>query len=200
MDNTFDTALLSLLSSNVQWADQVKAKDPDFFVNSAKAQTPKILWLGCADSRVPESVVTASAPGDIFVHRNIANQFHSDDASALSVLQFAVESVGVQHACYDLAHSQSATPPPILTTHLGRWLSPLVSLAGELGPLEDRSKAVLRLIEKNVKMQVQTICETETIRKAWSNGKNVRVHGWIYALETGILRDLDISQGLERAI
>ncbi|KAG6328313.1 hypothetical protein ID866_10776 [Astraeus odoratus] len=90
--------LASLLSANVEWAEHISTNDPDFFGHCAKGQSPKVLWIGCADSRVPESVLTGAKPGDIFVHRNIANQFHPDDDSALSVLAYAVNMLGVEHA------------------------------------------------------------------------------------------------------
>ncbi|KAI0673263.1 carbonic anhydrase [Trametes maxima] len=157
----------------------------------------QVLYIGCSDSRVPESVVTASKPGDIFVHRNIANQFHPDDDSALSVLTYAVAHVGVQHvilvghtncggaqACHAAAHSPSDAHAS--DDALGRWLAPLTEIAKEHTDLT-------ALVEANVRSQVANIVQTDVITAAWAQGKDVEVHGWVYELETGRLRDLGIS-------
>jgi len=153
-------ALSRLLSANSQWAADVEKSLPGFFKELAKYQSPKVLWIGCADSRVPESVITACKPGDIFVHRNIANQFHLDDDSALSVLTFAIEQVKVEHiivvghtqcggaiACFNAAKNPS---PSSNDTPLGRWLTPLTQLASNLQS-EFPDGGVSLLIEENVK-------------------------------------------------
>jgi len=197
-----------LLASNARWAQDVSQSQPSFFPQSAKGQQPKVLWIGCADSRVPESVVMACAPGDIFVHRNIANQFSLNDQSALSVLQYAVDFVGVEHviiaghsgcggaaACYEAACGNALVHAE---TELGQWLAPLVGLATELGASrtpEDKPAALLTLIEENVRRQVAALAASDTMRDAWAMGKEVFVHGWMYSLETGLLRDLEVSQG-----
>ncbi|KAI8974215.1 carbonic anhydrase 1 [Trametes punicea] len=199
--------LAQLLSNNARWADEVKKRDPNFFVQSAaEDQTPKILWFGCSDSRVPESVVTASMPGDIFVHRNIANQFHPDDDSALAVLYYAVAHVRVQHvilvghtncggakACLANAHAPTPTPPPVPNSALGRWLARLTKLARDYDDLT-------ALIEANVREQVRNTAATDVVRSAWAQGRDVQVHGWVYELETGRLRDLGISVGKTGAV
>jgi len=209
-----DTSIISkLFESNRKWASDVAQSKPDFFTVSAKEQQPKVLWIGCADSRVPESVILACAPGDIFVHRNIANQFHLDDTSALSVLQYAVDHVGVEHvivaghtgcggaaACYEVACGGS---PVDGKSPIAHFLTPLVKLAKELGlgdkngPTKD--EALKLLIEENVRSQVRNIVNSETIQNIWSKGKNVTVHGWIYGLDTGLVRDLQVSQSLAGA-
>ncbi|TDL27049.1 carbonic anhydrase [Rickenella mellea] len=200
----------ALLANNVQWSTGVDNSDPDFFAQSAKGQSPKVLWIGCADSRVPASVITASKPGDIFVHRNIANQFHLDDDSALSVLSYAVEHLGVEHVivvghsncggaagAYDAACANpdgSATSPTTPTTPLERWLTPLTSLVRDLGlTTVPRDKALPLLITESVIRQVANICATNVIKNAWAEGKNVSVHGWLYELEDGRLQDLEVS-------
>ncbi|KAI8996231.1 carbonic anhydrase [Trametes punicea] len=201
-----DYILARLLSNNAQWAEDVEKAEPGFFAHSAQGQSPKVLWIGCSDSRVPESVVTASRPGDIFVHRNIANQFHPDDDSALSVLTYAVAHVGVQHvilvghtncggaqACHAAAHAPMPAAPSAPKDALGRWLAPLTELAREYDDLT-------ALVEANVRAQVANIAATDVVRAAWDQGKDVQVHGWVYELETGRLRDLGVSVGKTGAV
>ncbi|KAH9915939.1 carbonic anhydrase [Epithele typhae] len=198
---TQDYVLARLLSNNAQWAQDVAHADPSFFPSTAPTQSPKVLWIGCSDSRVPESVVTASKPGDIFVHRNIANQFHPDDDSALSVLTYAIEHVGVQHvvlvghtncggaaACAQMA----AAPPAATDSPLMRWLAPLVALA-RANPDAD----LTTLVEENVRAQVAKLAECPIVVNAWAKGKDVQVHGWVYELEAGRLRDVGCSFGKE---
>ncbi|KIJ34973.1 hypothetical protein M422DRAFT_61329 [Sphaerobolus stellatus SS14] len=204
--------LSRLLSSNAQWSKDVSNTDPSFFKNLARGQAPKVLWIGCADSRVPESVVLACKPGDIFVHRNIANQFHLHDDSALSVLSYAVDVLGVEHvvivghtscggaaACLKGARElRNSDGTGAHEAPLERWLAPLTSLVASLdisGPEVPDAEALPVVVEENVKMQVENVVSSEIIRKAWSAGKNVHVHGWVYRVEEGRLQDLNISQG-----
>ncbi|KAI6142950.1 carbonic anhydrase, partial [Pisolithus tinctorius] len=211
--------LASLLSANVQWAERTNDAHPDFFSQCAKGQSPKVLWIGCADSRVPESVVTNAKPGDIFVHRNIANQFHLHDDSALSVLTYAVNVVGVEHviivghthcggaaACLEAAQAQASNSPPTVSpdTPLGRWLAPLINLVTTLDletlPAEAHLEAI---VEANVKRQVENVCATDVIKHTWAAAmggegkekKQVWVHGWVYDVASGRLKDLGVSRG-----
>ncbi|KAI5122652.1 hypothetical protein M0805_007914 [Coniferiporia weirii] len=212
-----------LLSSNAQWASDVDRYEPGFFEESAKGQAPKVLWIGCADSRVPESVIMACKPGEIFVHRNIANQFHLSDDSAQSVLTYAVNELGVEHVvvvghtkcggvagAHKLAHKQ---PPDEGakddSTPLLRWLGPLVELARKpefdsAGTGEEESAVLTALSEANVRAQVKNIVRSDVIKDAWAasdakvaGSKKVYVHGWVYELESGRLRDLGVSKGPE---
>lgn len=201
-----DDTLAKLFNSNEQWSEAVKAADPKFFENSAKGQSPKILWLGCSDSRVPESVITASPPGYIFVHRNIANQIHPDDDSALAVLTYAIGHMpGIEHivvvghtncggAKAALAAATSPEPPkgePVLL----RWLTPLLELAKGLVSGPALPDVLTRLIEESVTVQVNNVANSEPVRKAWAEGrKNLTVHGLVYELETGRLRDLKVTK------
>ncbi|KAI0350515.1 carbonic anhydrase [Trametes cingulata] len=213
-----DYILARLLSNNAQWAEDVEKVEPGFFAQSAKGQAPKVLWIGCSDSRVPESVVTASKPGDIFVHRNIANQFHPDDDSALSVLTYAVAHVGVTHvilvghtncggaqACAAAARSPPSGAPP--ADPLSRWLAPLTDIARALAEEGDGAGGeggagvdLTALVEANVRAGVANIAATEVMRAAWAKGRDVQVHGWVYELETGRLRDLGVSVGKTGAV
>jgi len=151
---------------------------------------------------VPESVLTVSKPGDIFVHRNIANQFHLDDDNALSVLTYAVDELGASHvivvghtncggaaACHAAANASTPLEPP--TTPLERWLRPMVLLAKEKG------LSAAELVEENVRMQVDNLAQAATTKGAWAKGKDVQIHGWVYDLASGRLRDLGITKGKE---
>jgi len=197
MAQSIDPVLARLLSNNAQWVADVTEKDPDFFKRTAGKQEPKVLWIGCSDSRVPASVVTMSIPGDIFVHRNIANQFLLEDDNALSVLAYAVEHLGVSriivvghtgcggvHAAYEAAHKPFPPLPP--HTPIDRWLAPLTALAKATGVSE------AELVAVNIRAQVKNVTNSETIQEAWAKGQNVSVYGWVYDLETGLLRDLGV--------
>ncbi|KAJ7219470.1 carbonic anhydrase [Mycena pura] len=215
-------ALYKFFAFNAEWAKRVESQEPGFFAESAAGQAPQILWIGCSDSRVPESVVTACRPGEIFVHRNIANQFHLEDNNVQSVLTYAVDHLGVEHvvvvghtecggaaACFGAASSpafsanaKSCVVDPSLTPDapLNQWLTPLTKLVASL-KLSGVSKeeAMPVIVEENVKMQVENLSKAQTIVNAWTHkskkGKDVWVHGWVYDLAKGELRDLGISKG-----
>ncbi|KAG1807855.1 carbonic anhydrase [Suillus subaureus] len=206
----------TLLNANEEWAQSVIKDTSNFFTQTATGQSPKVLWIGCSDSRVPESVITASRPGDIFVHRNIANQFHLNDDSALSVLIYAVKVVGfdsssngytsltvvlVGHthcggaaaclkAAKDAAADTGASQPDIPLT---RWLSPLIARVQSLDLSAcSESEALDKVVETNIMMQVDNICKSEPITTAWAdpNAKKVTVHGWMYDLSRGRIDEL----------
>ncbi|KAI0925969.1 hypothetical protein AcV5_008552 [Taiwanofungus camphoratus] len=198
-----DPVLARLLANNAQWAADVDKAEPAFFAESAKGQSPKVLWIGCADSRVPESVITAVRPGDIFVHRNVANQFHPADDNILAVLGYAIDHVGVTHVivvghtqCGGAAacHAAASAPEPTLdpNTPLARWLAPLTALA-------KTGLTVEELVEENVRVQVANVAQTNTMQGAWARGKDVWVHGWLYEIPHGRLRDLGVSVGRENS-
>jgi len=211
-------SLNHLLSNNAQWAEEFEFAEPGFLRKSSWGQTPQVLWIGCADSRVPESLITGARPGDIFVHRNIANQVHLDDDNILSVLTYAIGSLGVRHVVV-VGHSEcggaaaclnavqrptggSITTIPSLSPDapLNRWLDPLTKHLGSL-QLSDMPKAdaLPIVVQENVKRQVEHVCKTRPVIDAWSNDdpekRNVWVHGWVYDLASGRLRDLGISSG-----
>ncbi|KAG2346918.1 carbonic anhydrase [Suillus weaverae] len=186
-----------LINANEEWAQSIIKDNPNFFKDSAtRPQTPKVLWIGCSDSRVPPAVVTASMPGDIFNHTNIANQFHSFDDNANSVLSYAVDTVGVEHVvlvghsvCGGVIAAIKAAAEPNKPTM--RWLFPLVQLVRSLdlrGLSED--EAVNKVVAANVFRQVDNLCKSKPISAAWAAGNNVCVHGWVYDLATGRLREL----------
>jgi carbonic anhydrase len=206
-----------LFALNARWAKDVEKAEPDFFCRSAEGpQKPHTLWIGCSDSRVPESVITNSRPGDIFVHRNIANQLHLKDDNVLSVLAYAVEHLLVKHvvivghsecggaaACIGAVQSPKypelgpaqTLPDNSAEEPLNRWLAPLTELVASLNiSTLPKSEALPIVVEENVKRQVQNLCQTATIKLAWEKGQEVSVHGWVYDLSTGQLKDLEISK------
>ncbi|KAG8772409.1 hypothetical protein FRC20_004128 [Serendipita sp. 405] len=197
--------LAKYFTTNAQWAEKVKSVEPHFFEESAKNQSPNVLWFGCADSRVPESVVLAVKPGEVFVHRNIANQFHLHDDSALSVLSFAVDTLGVKHVvvcghtqCGGIrgAYGLSCNPPSSAAaeTPLGRWLTPLTNLARTKSiPSLGEEKGLPALTVASVTQQVSNIASTDTVKNAWGRGIPLTIHGWVYNLATGKLEDLGID-------
>ncbi|KAF8077805.1 carbonic anhydrase [Lyophyllum atratum] len=214
-------ALTRLLAANAQWAEDVMSAEPGFFEQLVKGQSPHTLWIGCADSRIPETVLTGARPGDIFVHRNIANQFPVDDDSALAVLKYAIDFLGVQHvvvvghsecggaaACFNAAQNPSITDDGSVVTipslspddPLNRWLEPLTRLATSLHvSTTPKAEALPIVIEENVRRQVVNLCKTATLVDAWASAdakkKNVWVHGWVYDISTGRLRDLKVTRG-----
>ncbi|KAH9168077.1 carbonic anhydrase [Lactarius sanguifluus] len=200
-----DATLAKIFSANAQWSRRVNVTDPDFFKKSAKGpQTPKVLWIGCSDSRVPECVITASRPGDIFVHRNIANQIHPSDESALAAITYAVAHVHVEHI-FVVGHTCCGGANAALKAVrvagseeteevISRWLTPLIELARKLNS-EATSDPLMRLIEESVRVQVENVANSEPVRKVWGGQKNLWVHGLVYELETGRLRDLKVTKG-----
>ncbi|KAI5449478.1 hypothetical protein NCC49_004623 [Naganishia albida] len=198
--------LQTCLTDNKEWAEKVHVDDPDFFRRSAKGQSPFLLWIGCADSRVPESVVLGRKPGEIFVHRNIANQFHHNDDSANAVLTYAVKHLGVQHVavvghtacggCAAAHESPKPDPKEADSTALSRFLAPLIELRHSL----PEGSSIDDLIVANVKKTVKTVCESEIIQENWKNAQKtgkqpVYVHGWLKDLSTGLIKDLGFSEG-----
>ncbi|GAW01294.1 carbonic anhydrase [Lentinula edodes] len=213
-------AITQLLSANAQWAKDVEQLEPGFFKESAKGQAPHTLWIGCADSRVPESVITGAKPGDIFVNRNVGNQVNLDDDNMLAVLTYAVEHLGVEHvvvcghtecgaaaasfgACASFVPGEMPITIPVdpADAPLNRWLAPLTTLAASLQiSSAPPNEALPLLVQENVKAQVDNLCRTKVIANAWANGKSpkgkeVWVHGWVYDVATGTIRDLGISRG-----
>ncbi|HXF95655.1 MAG TPA: carbonic anhydrase [Gemmatimonadales bacterium] len=192
--------LAHLFENNRRWARDMTARDPEFFRRLAGIQAPRYVWIGCSDSRVPANTIVGLLPGEVFVHRNVANLVTPGDANCLSVLQFAVETLGVEHiivcghhGCGGVRAALSRTP---LADPIARWLEPLVALAGryaaELGGLGDEEARVDRLCELNVRAQVGNVCRTEIVRRAWARGRSLAVHGWYYDLRDGLLRDLGL--------
>ena len=191
--------LPELFDNNRRWAERKTAQDAAYFSRLTAIQRPRYLWIGCADSRVPANEIVGLAPGELFVHRNVANLVHLEDPNCMAVVQFAVESLGVEHiiVCghYGCGGVKAAAEGNT-RAHIAVWLGPLGRLARANGiDLKggDAAEQWKRLCELNVKEQVRILTESDYIHGAWASGRNVCVHGWIYALDNGLLRDLDVS-------
>ncbi|MCB1511616.1 MAG: carbonic anhydrase [Hyphomicrobiaceae bacterium] len=174
--------------------------DPDFFRRLADQQHPNYLWIGCSDSRVPANEIVGLDPGELFVHRNVANVVHTSDMNILSVLEFAVGTLGVEHiivcghyGCGGVRRALSGDTGSLVD----HWLAPIVDLQQRrqdlLGPITDDNIRVNTLCELNVEMQVRRVAATPIVQSAWVDGKALTVHGWIYGLRDGLLRNLDVS-------
>lgn len=191
-------ALQRLFDNNRAWARSIISEDPDFFARLARRQSPECLWIGCADSRVPASQVVGLSPGELFVHRNVANVVDPDDVNCMAVLQFAVETLEVRHVivcghygCGGVQAVLGESPPG----HLGRWLERVEAVAQRYGARlasVSPDERVARLCELNVIEGVASLCRTGPVRAAWERGQPLAVHGWIYALSDGLLQDLGI--------
>ena len=194
--------LADLLERNTVWSQARRAEDPGYFLRLASQQTPEFFWIGCSDSRVPANVVAGLDPGEVFVHRNVANVVHSSDMNLLSALEFAVDALKVREiiVCghYGCGGVKAATEdmPHGLADH---WLEPVRRLARasalDLAKCADIDARRDRLAELNVIEGVRRVAETPIIQKAWKRRTNLRIHGLIYGLKDGRLRDLDCTVG-----
>lgn len=188
-----------LFESNAQWAARRAADDPEFFRRLSRQQTPAYLWIGCADSRVPANEIVGLEPGELFVHRNVANVVGHTDLNCLSVLQYAVDVLRIQHVIVCGHYGCGGVRAALSDEPLGlidNWLVPIRDIArrhaDRLDPLsaEDRLE---QLCELNVVEQVANVCHSTVVQQAWARGQAVAVHGWIYHLNDGRLRDLDVT-------
>ncbi|MDW3094838.1 MAG: carbonate dehydratase [Gammaproteobacteria bacterium] len=189
--------LSNLIENNRVWANNIKDEDPDFFANLSQVQSPEYLWIGCSDSRVPANDIVNLPPGKIFVHRNIANLVVHTDLNCLSVIQFAIEVLKIKHiiVCghYGCGGIQAALEDK---EHglIDNWLRHIKDVARlhakELSGLSENKKHA-RLCELNVIEQVFNVCNTPTVQNNWNLKNELSVHGWIYGIEDGILKDLN---------
>ena len=190
--------LRKLFDNNQRWADGVTAADPDFFQSLANLQAPEILWIGCSDSRVPANEIVGLPPGAVFVHRNIANIVHPADMNCLSVMQYAVDSLRVRHIIVVGHYGCGGVGAVVRNERLGlidNWLHPVRRLYESERWAEDADEQTRwdRLCELNVKEQVRSVAETTVVRDAWKRTQPLAVHGWIYSLRDGLLRDLEVT-------
>lgn len=195
----------TLLASNESWANVLAQSDPSFLPRLAQGQSPLCLWLGCSDSRVPPDTLTASPPGTLFVHRNIANLALADDPSFRAVLHYAVAVLRVPHIVV-CGHTNCGGLTAVVegkaVGDVGHWLLAARDVYDahrpEIGSISDPRARVNRFAELNVAAQVKTISESEPVTDAWREGRDLAVHGFMYDLATGLLRDLGVTRRAER--
>ena len=193
--------LKKLFENNKNWAENIKETKPDFFSKLSKQQKPKYMWIGCSDSRVPANDIIGLDPGEVFVHRNIANVVVHTDLNCLSVLQYAVDVLKVKHVIVCGHYGCGGVCSALGTEEHGlidNWLMHIRDVyrmhKDEVDALEfDKAKADL-MCELNVKEQVNNVCNTTIVQKAWRSGQELSVHGWIYSIEDGLLRDLEVCR------
>ncbi|MCE7999690.1 MAG: carbonate dehydratase [Rhodobiaceae bacterium] len=191
------TDISSLLERNKKWADGIREIDPDYFENLSHQQTPEFLWIGCADSRVPANQIIDLPPGEVFVHRNIANVVVHSDLNCLSVIQYAVEVLKVKHiivcghyGCGGVAASLEDQPHGLIDNWLQHIRDVYRLNADELSKIEDKQALLDRLCELNVVEQTHNVCNTTIVRDAWARGEELCVHGIVYSLQNGVLKEL----------
>jgi carbonic anhydrase len=190
----------SLLKGNKKFVADTLKLDADYFTNLAKGQSPPVLWIGCADSRVPANQITNTAPGQIFVHRNIANMVIHSDMSMLSVLDYAVNVLKVKHVIVTGHYGCGGVLAAISNEQFGlidNWLRHIKDVYRlhdkELDAIADMDKRCDRLVEFNVIENVYNLCKTSIVQNAWQTGQPLGVHGWVYSLSTGMITDLKVS-------
>ncbi|WP_373300926.1 carbonate dehydratase [Saccharospirillum salsuginis] len=189
-----------LLEKNRHWAEEIKSEQPEFFKQLARQQKPELLWIGCADSRVPANEIMGLMPGEVFVHRNVANLVVHTDLNCLSVLQFAVEVLKVKHVIVTGHYGCGGVAAALSNARLGlidNWLRKIQDTMKQYGPyfeaLPDDETRLDRLCEVNVMAQVLSLAETTIVQDAWDRGQDLAIHGWIYGLDDGILHDLGVT-------
>ena len=186
-----------LLLENKAWAAEKLQDDPEFFSRLSQIQTPEFLWIGCSDSRVPANEITGTQPGEIFVHRNIANMVVHTDLNLLSVLQYAVEVLHVKHIIV-CGHYGCGGVKAALTQHnfgiINKWLRNIKDVyrihREEVDTLKTNDEKVDKLIELNVKEQVMNLAKTSIVQKAWKNQHYPHLHGWVYSIDNGLIKPI----------
>ena len=194
-----ETTLDHLFKNNLDWSNSIKEEDPEFFETLSKQQAPEILWIGCSDSRVPANEIIALPPGEVFVHRNIANVVVHTDLNCLSVIQYAVDVLKVKHIIVCGHYGCGGVNASMTDDSYGlidNWLRHIKDVSRfnrvELDKLEGEEKSN-RLVELNVTEQVKNVANTTIVKNAWKRGEQLSVHGWVYGLHNGIVKDLHAS-------
>jgi carbonic anhydrase len=192
--------LSHLFENNKTWAERIRRQDPDFFLKLSRQQSPNYLWIGCSDSRVPANEIVGLLPGELFVHRNVANVVVHTDLNCLSVMQFAVDVLKVRHIIVCGHYGCSGVRAALRQDRLGlsdNWLRHVQDVRerheARLTGLADDAARCDRLCEVNVVEQVANVCQATIARDAWARGQPLTVHGWIYGLHDGLLRDLRVT-------
>ena len=195
-DNYYD----NLLINNKAWAEEMIANDKDYFIKLSKAQSPPLLWIGCSDSRVPANVITGTLSGEIFVHRNIANMVVHTDMNMLSVLDYAVNHLKVKHVVVCGHYGCGGVEAAMSNKSLGlinKWIRNIKEVYREnyteLNRIKDDKKRFDRLVELNVIAQVYDLAKTSIVQKSWKNDSGLELHGWVYGLDNGLIKDLKVT-------
>ena len=194
-----------LLQNNQKWAAQVAAENPGFFDRLSQGQSPKFLWIGCSDSRVPAAKITGAAPGDLFVHRNVANLVVNNDVNLMAVMQYSIFALKVEHIIVCGHYGCGGVLASMGDRHEGAleiWINNIRKASSRNATLQDAVNGDLTeaevadlACELNVKEQVINVAENPLVLKAWEQGQRLSVHGWIYNLKNGLIQDLEVSQG-----
>jgi carbonic anhydrase len=191
--------LTRLFDNNRAWAEGISEREPEFFRTLARQQSPEYLWIGCSDSRVPATQLVALSPGDMFVHRNVANLVVHTDLNCLSVMQFAVDALKVKHVIVCGHYGCGGVKAALENARLGlidNWLRHVQDVAEKyaeaLSRAADDRERLRLLCELNAREQVLNVCRTTIVQAAWERGQELSVHGWIYGIEDGLLRDLGV--------
>jgi len=192
--------ILELLEANKQWAESLKADDPDFFERLSEAQNPEILWIGCSDSRITPTSSVGLLPGEMFVHRNVANLVHHSDMNCLAVMQFAIEVLKVRHVIVCGHYGCGGVKAAFDDSRYGlvdNWLRHIQDTMHkhreEIDRQEDYEARLDKLCEINIIEQIVSVGETTIVQDAWDRGQELYIHGWIYRIAEGIYRDLGVS-------
>lgn len=192
--------LSHLFANNRSWAEETRSRSPEFFSKLAQQQAPEYLWIGCSDSRVPANQIVGLLPGELFVHRNVANVVTHSDLNCLSVLQYAIEVLQVKHVIVCGHYGCGGVLAALEGTRLGlidNWLRNVGDVAdkyrAELAALPDSAARHRRLCELNAREQAISVAQTSFVRDAWLKGQPLSVHSWIYGIDNGLLRDLEMT-------
>ena len=192
--------LPELIQNNRDWAENVSAEDPNFFPELAKKQKPEFLWIGCSDSRVPANQIVGLMPGEVFVHRNIANVVVHTDFNCLSVVEFAVAVLKVKHIIVCGHYGCGGVKAASQNHHLGlidNWLRHIRDVRNKheavLRVIPSEEERLDRLCELNVVEQAHNVCHTTVVQDAWEKGQSLAVHGWIYKIQDGLIRDMNVT-------
>ena len=195
-----ETFYKKLLDNNKKWVDAKLSQDPDFFKKLSSGQKPPVLWIGCADSRVPANEIIGAQPGEVFVHRNIANMVVHSDMNMLSVLDYAVNVLEVKHVIVCGHYGCGGVQTAMTNKHVGlidNWIRHIKDVYRfhheELNAIEDEKQRFDRFVELNVVEQVLDLAKTSIVQGAWERGQNLHVHGWVYDIRDGLINDLDIT-------
>jgi carbonic anhydrase len=195
-----ETFYKSLLENNKKWVAEQLEKDPEFFERLSKGQQPPILWIGCSDSRVPANQIIGAAPGEVFVHRNIANMVIHSDMNMLSVMDYAVNALKVKHIIVCGHYGCGGVQTAMTNTHVGiidNWIRHIKDVyrlhASTLDAITDEKKRFDKFVELNVIEQVNDVAKTTIVQQAWANDQDLHVHGWVYDIKDGLINDLNIS-------